>query len=315
MIYPWETNRRFNAAADYLKKRFGSRIQKLTVDAGFTCPNRDGTISTGGCAYCNNNAFSPSYCSPDKSIDQQVNEGIEFHQTRYRSASKYLVYFQAYSNTYGTLDTLKSLYEQALDNENIAGLVIGTRPDCIDEPKLEYLARLSEKYYVVVEYGIESVYNESLQYINRGHTFEDAVHALELSKKYGVLAGAHFILGLPGETREDMMHSSVVISGLPLHSIKLHQLQIIKDTRFATEFKEHPERFDLFETAEYTEFVARFLAHLNPDFIIERLASETQPWNNMAVDSGLRYDQVLQLIEKKMAKLDLWQGKSYEGLK
>ncbi len=309
-MYPWGTNRRFNAATDYLKKRFGTRIQKLTVDAGFTCPNRDGTISTGGCAYCNNNAFNPSYCSPEKPIRQQIKEGIDFHQNRYRSAAQYLVYFQAYSNTYGSLDLLKNLYEQALDHENIAGLVIGTRPDCIDEHKLEYLAKLSEKRYIVVEYGIESVYNESLQSINRGHTFEDAVHTLELSKKYGVLSGAHFIFGLPGETREDMMRSSAVISGLPLHSLKLHQLQIVKDTRFAAEFREDPGKFDLFETAEYVDFISGFLAHLNPDFIIERLASETQPWNNMSMDSGLRYDQVLQLIEKKMEKLDLWQGKN-----
>jgi len=312
MTYCWGTTRRFNAATDYLRSKFGTRIQKLTIDAGFTCPNRDGTISTGGCAYCNNNAFNPTYCTPEKSISQQIAEGIEFHENRYRSAEKYLAYFQAYSNTYASLDLLKDLYTQALKNEKITGLVIGTRPDCIDEYKLEYLAALSEKYYVVVEYGIESIYNDSLKSINRGHTYEDAVHAIELTKKFGVLSGAHFIFGLPGESREDMMLSAAIISGLSLHSIKFHQLQIIRDTRFAIEYKENPEKFDLFDTSEYVEFIAQYLALVNPDFIIERLASETQPWNNMAQDSGLRYDQVLQKIEKKMEKLDLWQGKYYK---
>jgi uncharacterized protein len=311
MAYPWGTNRRINAATDYLRRKFGTRVQKLTIDAGFTCPNRDGTISTGGCAYCNNNAFNPSYCTPEKPISQQINEGIEFHTNRYRSAAKYLAYFQAYSNTYGSLELLKSFYEQALANDKIAGLIIGTRPDCIDEQKLEYLAALSEKYYIVIEYGIESVYNDSLKNINRGHTFEDAVHALELTKKFGVLAGAHFIFGLPGESREDMMRSAAVISKLPLHTIKLHQLQIVRDTRFANEYIENPAKFDLFSTSEYIDFIVQYLTHINPDFIIERVASETQPWNNMAEDSGLRYDQVLQRIEKKMENLDLWQGKFY----
>jgi uncharacterized protein len=312
MTFSWGTKRRFNAATDYLRRRFGTRIQKLTIDAGFTCPNRDGSISTGGCAYCNNNAFNPSYCTPEKSIAQQIEEGIEFHSNRYRSAEKYLAYFQAYSNTYAPVEVLKSLYEQALDYGKIAGLVIGTRPDCIDEYKLEYLAELSKKYYIVVEYGVESVYDDSLKAINRGHTYEDAIRAIELSQKFGVLAGAHFIFGLPGESREDMMRSAAIISELPLHTIKLHQLQIIKDTKFAFEYKENPGKFELFDTAEYIDFIVQYLGRINPGFIVERLASETQPWNNMAIDSGLRYDQVLQLIEKKMEKLDIWQGKNYK---
>jgi radical SAM protein (TIGR01212 family) len=311
-MYSWGTKRKFNAATDYLRRRFGTRIQKLTLDAGFTCPNRDGTISTGGCAYCNNNAFNPSYCNPEKPIAQQINEGIEFHEKRYRSAEKYLAYFQAYSNTYAPLETLKDLYQQALANEKIIGLVIGTRPDCIDEYKLEYLAGLSEKYYVVVEYGVESVNNESLRSINRGHTYEDAIHAIALTTKFGVNAGAHLIFGIPGESRQEMMQSAAIISTLPLHTVKFHQLQIVKDTHFAMEYKENPAKFELFKTDEYVDFISQYLALLNPDFIIERLASETQPRNNLAEDSGLRYDQVLQRIEKRMKELDLWQGKNYE---
>jgi uncharacterized protein len=313
MEYSWGTKRRINAASNYLKNEFGYRIQKLTIDAGFTCPNRDGTKGTGGCFYCNNDAFNPSYCTPEKSIHRQIDEGIEFHASRYRKAVKYMVYFQAFSNTYASIDYLKRIYDQALLNEHVVGLIIGTRPDCIDEPKLEYLARLSEKYYVVIEYGLESIYEKTLQAINRCHSFEDSVKALELTKSYGVKSGAHFIFGLPGESRREMLDSVDTISDLPLHSVKFHQLQIVKSTHFATEYERTPEKFNLFSLDDYIQFVCDFLSRLNPAFIIERLAAETQPWNNMSeMWGGLRYDQVLKRIEEKMEEKDTWQGKNFK---
>jgi radical SAM protein (TIGR01212 family) len=311
--YTWGTKRRINAASNYLKNKFGFRIQKLTIDAGFTCPNRDGTKGEGGCAFCNNEAFNPSYCTPEKSIRQQIDEGIDFHAHRYRKAPKYLAYFQAFSNTYASVEYLKKVYPQALQNENMVGLIIGTRPDCIDEPKLEYLAQLSEKYYVVVEYGIETIYEKTLKDVNRGHTFKDSLHALEQTKQYGVKSGAHFIFGLPGETRKQMLDSADVISALPLHTVKFHQLQIVKSTRYAREFEKTPAKFNLFTLDEYVQFLCEFLSMLNPAFIIERLAAETQPWNNLTeMWGGLRYDQVLSRIEEKMEELDMWQGKYYQ---
>jgi radical SAM protein (TIGR01212 family) len=310
--YIWGTKRRINAASNYLKKEFGHRIQKLTIDAGFTCPNRDGTKGTGGCVFCNNEAFNPSYCTPEKSINQQINEGIEFHAHRYKSAIKYLAYFQAYSNTYASLEYLKKTYEQALQNKDVMGLIIGTRPDCVDEPIMEYLADLSKEYYVVIEFGIESIYNKTLKLINRGHTFDDSLSAIDLAQKYGVKCGAHFMFGLPGETRSQMMESVKTISTLPLHTVKFHQLQIIRATQLAEEFKRSPSTFDLFSLEDYIEFLCEFLSFLNPAFVIERLAAETQPWNNMSETwGGLRYDQVLRRIENRMEELDLWQGKNY----
>lgn len=310
-MYEWGTNRRINFASNYLKKKFGTRVQKLTIDAGFTCPNRDGSLGTGGCAYCNNDAFNPSYCTNDKPINQQILEGIEFHEKRYRSAEKYFAYFQAYSNTYASLNHLKKIYAEALENEIVIGLIVGTRPDCIDEYKLEYFAELSQKYYVVIEYGVESVYNSTLRDINRGHTFEQSVKALELTKEFGVKAGAHFIFGMPGETRKQMKDSVKIVSDLALHSIKFHQLHIVRGTRYEKEYKENPEKFNLFTLNDYIDFMTEYLSHLNPAIIIERLAGETQPRNNVKSMWDLRYDQVLQRIEKKMEEMDLWQGKNY----
>ena len=187
-------------------------------------PNRDGTKGVGGCSYCNNDAFNPSYCDPQQSISWQLEKGIRFHENRYRKAPQFFAYFQAYSNTYATLPELKARYSEALANPKVIGLILGTRPDCMDEGILEYLATLAEKYYVVIEYGLESVYDRTLERINRGHTFEESLRALELTRKYGLKAGVHLIFGLPGESRADMMASADIISELPLHTIKFHQL-------------------------------------------------------------------------------------------
>ena len=302
--------RRFNSYSAYYKTLFGSRVQKISIAAGFTCPNRDGTLSTGGCTFCSNDAFNPSYCHPDKSIRQQIEEGIEFHQKRYRRASQYLAYFQAYSNTYKPLDELKQIYQQALDLPSIAGIVIGTRPDCIDEPLLHYLHEVQQTHYVMLEYGVESVYDETLKRVNRGHDFATAQKAIEKTAQFGIPCGGHFIFGLPGETKEMMLNAADIISQLPLTTVKFHQLQIFKGTKMAEEYQQHPEVFHLFDLEEYIEFVIDFVERLNPNIVIERFAGEvppryliSKPWMK------LRYDQVLNLIEKRMEERDTWQGR------
>jgi len=303
-------DRRFNSYASYFNNLFGSRIQKISVDAGFTCPNRDGTLGTGGCTFCCNKAFNPSYCSPEKSIRQQIEEGIQFHQHRNKHETKYLAYFQAYSNTYKTLEELKQLYAQALDVPQIKGIVIGTRPDCVDEPLLHYLNEIQETHYVMLEYGLESVYDDTLRRVNRGHDFATSQRAIHMTADYDIPCGAHLIFGLPGETKAMMLKTADIISQLPLTTVKFHQLQIFKDTPMAEEFQQHPEQFHLFDLEEYIDFVIDFIERLNPDFVIERFAGEvpprylvTAPWMK------LRYDQVLRLIEKRMEERDTFQGK------
>ena len=303
---------RYNSYSQYFKSLFGSRVQKLSIAAGFTCPNRDGKTSTGGCTFCSNEAFNPSYCHPEKSIRQQIEEGIEFHQRRYRRASQYLAYFQAYSNTYKPLEELKRLYQQALDIPSIKGIVIGTRPDCINEPLLHYLNEIQQTHYVMLEYGVESVYDETLKRVNRGHDFATARKAIELTAQFGIPCGGHFIFGLPGETKAMMLDAAGIISQLPMTTVKFHQLQIFKGTPMAQMYLGHPEAFHLFNLEEYIDFVIDFTERLNPSFVIERFAGEvpprylvSEPWMK------LRYDQVLNLIEKRMEERDTWQGKLF----
>jgi len=312
-VFPWGNRRRFNAYSDYFKRVFGERVQKVTIDAGFTCPNRDGTAGKGGCTYCNNDAFNPSYCNPGKSVTQQIDEGVEFHRNRYRKANRYLAYFQAYSNTYAPLDRLKSIYNEALQYPEIIGLVIGTRPDCIDDEKLDYFATLSKDYYIILEYGIESFYNRTLEHINRGHSVEDSITAIEKTARKGIKTGAHLIFGLPGETREDMLREADLISRLSLDTVKFHQLQILKDTAMAGEYRDHPERFTLFELDDYIDFIIAFIERLNPDFVIERFSGEVPPWFLAGPGWGLiRTYEVRNNLEQRMVNRDTWQGKYYK---
>lgn len=312
MEYPWGNTRRFNAYGDYFKKHFGQRVQKVTVDAGFTCPNRDGTLGHGGCTYCDNDAFNPSYCNPVKSISQQLKEGIEFHKKRYRRAKQFLVYFQAYSNTYAPLSHLESLYDEALQFPDVAGMVIGTRPDCIDEKKLDYFSRIKESHYLIIEYGLESCYNKTLEKINRGHTFEQSVSALEKTAARGIKTGAHLIFGLPGETKQEMMDSAKIIASLPISNIKFHQLQIIKNTRMAKDYNSHPEQFTFFELEEYIDFIIQYIELIPPEVIIERFTGEAPPAFHAGPNWGMiRNDQVNMMIEKKLEERNSWQGKRY----
>ncbi len=287
-------------------------MQKVSIDAGFTCPNRDGTKGTGGCTFCCNDAFNPSYCMAGKSIRQQINEGIQFHETRYKSAGKYLAYFQAFSNTYASTDKLIEIYSQALQVKEIIGLVVGTRPDCIDNEKLKYFKKLSEKYYVIIEYGIESCNNDTLKRINRGHTYEEAAEAVRKTASMGIRTGAHMIFGLPGESRDEMMNSSGLLSHLPLNNIKFHQLQIIKNTPVAEEYRKYPGHFTIFGLEEYLDFIIRYLEYLNPAFVVERIAGETPPRYNSGIKWGLRYDQILVELEKKMEERNTWQGRLFK---
>jgi hypothetical protein len=311
--FPWGHDRRFNSYAEYFRKNFGGRVQKLAIDAGFTCPNRDGSRGRGGCTYCDNDAFNPSYCHPSKSVRQQIDEGIEFHEKRYRRANRYLAYFQPYSNTYAPLLKLKEIYGQALEFPGIIGLVIGTRPDCIDREKLNYFSEIGQSKYIILEFGIESCYDKTLKRINRGHTFEEAVEAFELTSRYGLKTGAHIIFGLPGESKDEMLREADILSSLPLSNIKFHQLQVIKGTRMAREFEQKPEDFHLFTLEEYIDFIIDFSERLNPGFVIERFAGEVPPRFLAGPGWGLvRNDQVLNMIEKRMEERDTFQGRNFE---
>ncbi len=313
-IFPWGHDRRFNTYSNYFRKLFGERVQKVSVDAGFTCPNRDGTLAGGGCTYCNNNAFSPSYCIPEKSVSQQIMEGIEFHKVRYRRVNKYLAYFQAYSNTYAPLEHLIRIYNEALAVPGIVGLAIGTRPDCVDEEKLDYFEELSEKTYLIIEYGIESCYNETLERINRKHSFEKSVWAIEATAGRGIKTGGHLIFGLPGESRSEMLEEAKILSKLPLNNVKFHQLQIIKGTKMAKDYEDDPDSFHLFSWEEYKEFMVDFLELLNPGFVVERISGEAPPKYISGPRWGLkRTDQILDLFEKRLEERNSWQGKRFNS--
>ncbi|MDD4142012.1 MAG: TIGR01212 family radical SAM protein [Bacteroidales bacterium] len=306
---------RYKSYPEYFRDLFGERVQKLSINAGFTCPNRDGTCGTGGCTFCNPLAFNPSYCNPEKTVSQQMEEGRIFHLTRYRRASKYLAYFQTFSNTYSDLTYLKKIYSEALAFPNVVGLVIGTRPDCVDEEKLKYFAELAKDYYIKIEYGIESTYDETLKRVNRGHTYETLVDALEKTQEIGqgkIHTGGHLIFGLPGETPEMMIAEAQTVSLLPLETIKFHQLQIMKNTKMAQEFQEHPGDFHLFSLEEYLDLVVAFIERLRPDMAIERIASEVPPRFLAAPPKwDMRYDEVLRIFCNALEKRNTYQGKLF----
>ena len=285
----------YNDFGTWLRKQFPDfRVQKISIDAGFTCPNRDGRISTGGCTYCDNRTFNPSYCDRNKSIREQLKEGKNFFNRKY-SNMKYLAYFQAFTNTYGSVDLLKQMYEDALQEEDIVGLVIGTRPDCISTPLLDYLEQLSRQTFLIVEYGIESANNETLRRINRGHTFECSKKAVEMTAERGILTGGHIILGLPGEDREESLRQAPIISSLPLNILKIHQMQIIKGTRLAEEYLQNP--FPLYTVEEYVRLIADYISLLRKDLVLERFVSQSPPELLIAPRWGLKNYQFVHLLE------------------
>lgn len=300
----------YNDYSTYIKSVFGCKVQKISVNASFTCPNRDGKLGRGGCTYCNNRTFNPEYCDNRKNIRQQIDEGKEFFSRKYPEM-KYLAYFQAYTNTYAELSVLKNKYEEALSVDNVVGLVIGTRPDCVPDELLDYLGRLSENVYVMVEYGIESTDDRMLEHINRGHSFSVAADAVRRTSERGIPVGAHIILGLPGDTREKIMAQPAILSELPLTTLKLHQLQIIKGTAMEKEYIDYPDRFRLFDVDDYVDTVVRYIECLRPDIVLERFVSQSPKDLLVAPDWGLKNHEFTDKVKKRMKELSSYQGKLY----
>lgn len=281
----------------WIRQQFPFRVQKIAVDAGFTCPNRDGLVGTGGCTFCNNLTFNPSYCDRKKSVSQQLEEGKQFFARKYPDM-KYLAYFQAFSNTYAPLPHLRQLYEEALAVEDVVGLVIGTRPDCLPDSLLDYLEELNQHTFLIVEIGIESANNQTLKRINRGHRFECSRDAIERTHARGILTCGHVILGLPGEDPEEILRQAPIISSLPLDILKLHQLQIIRGTKLADEYLEHP--FHLFTPDEYIDLIINYLQHIRKDLVLERFVSQSPPELLIAPHWGLKNYEFTNLLNKRM---------------
>lgn len=308
----FNNNKRYNDYTSFIKRQFGERVQKISLDAGFSCPNRDGSKGVGGCTYCNNSSFNPNYCKPSKNITRQLDEGIDFFSKKYK-AQKYLAYFQAYTNTYADISLVKELYNEAIKHPDVVGLIIGTRPDCINKDLIDFLSKLSKDYFISLEFGVESTLNRTLSAVNRCHTYEETIAAYELAKDKGLHLGAHLIIGLPGESKEEMLHHAIEMSKLPIDTLKIHHLQIIKNTKMAFQLKNEPEKFDLFTIDDYIRFISEFITLLRPDIIIERFISESPPdlllapkWN------GLKNFEILAKIDKHLLENEIWQGKFYK---
>lgn len=301
---------RYNDFSTFLAGHFPFKVQKISVNAGFTCPNRDGSKGYGGCTYCNNQTFNPAYCRTGKTVTAQLEDGKAFFARKYPEM-KFLAYFQAYTNTYSELETLKRMYEEALAVEGVVGLVIGTRPDCMPDSLLDYLEELARRTFLLVEYGIESADDRTLERINRGHDFACTADAVRRTAARGILTGGHVILGLPGESREQLMEQAETLSGLPLTTLKLHQLQLIRGTRMAREFEMHPEDFHLYTAEEYIGLVIDYVEHLRKDIVLERFISQSPKELLIAPDWGLKNYEFTERLKKRMEERDAWQGKYY----
>lgn len=305
-----DNSMRYNDFAGFLAGEFPFKVQKISVNAGFTCPNRDGTKGFGGCTYCNNQTFNPAYCRDDRSVTMQLEEGKRFFARKYPQM-KYLAYFQAYTNTYGELELLKRMYEEALAVEGVVGLVIGTRPDCMPDSLLDYLEEVNRRTFLLVEYGIESADDRTLERIHRGHSFACTEDAVRRTAARGIRTGGHVILGLPGESREDLIKQAERLSELPLTTLKMHQLQLIRGTRMAHEYALHPEEFHLFSADEYIDLVIDYVEHLRPNLILERFVSQSPRELLIAPDWGLKNHEFTDRVKKRMKERDAWQGKAY----
>jgi len=310
-IFAWGTSRRFNDYSSFVRNKFGGRVQKISVNVGLSCPNRDGTKGTGGCIYCDNSSFTPAYCNATDSIAVQLQKGREFFSHKYPDM-RYIAYFQSYTNTYAPVETLEPLYREAVSN-GIAGLIIGTRPDCISAELLEMLARINQIVPVSIELGIESTSNLTLERINRHHTFEDTITAAQMCAQYGLETGGHLILGLPGETESDFLEHARRVSALPIKTLKLHQLQIIDGTPLAAAYRQNPDSFSTFTLNSYIATVVSFLEHLSPDIVVERFVSVSPTekliapkWNRM------KNFEVVTLIDRELEQRDTWQGRLFK---
>lgn len=297
---------------ELLSQNFPYKVQKISVNAGFTCPNRDGLKGVGGCTYCNNQSFSPGYGGKQRSVSDQLKDGIDFFAYKYPEM-KYLAYFQSYTNTYDSIDKLIELYEEALRYPNVVGIIIGTRPDCMPEELLSYFEELNQRTFLMIEYGLESTLDTTLAFINRGHTHAESEDAIVKTAGKGIRTGAHLILGLPFESREQILNHADVISQLPLTTVKLHQLQLIKGTVMAKQYREHPEWFNLFEVDDYIDLCIDFAERLNPDFVIERFVSQSPKQLLIAPDWGLKNFEFTAKVLKRFAERNTWQGRLFAG--
>lgn len=315
-VYSWGDGRPWHSYAAYCRRHFGGRVRKIAVDAGLSCPNRDGTIGSEGCTFCDNRAFTPSYCSPRKSLARQIDEGIAFHAARGRDEGLCLAYFQPFSNTHAPVTRLRELYAEALDHPRISGLVIGTRPDCVDDEKLDLLAELARKHYVAVEYGVESTCDETLRAVRRGHDFAAARQAIAASAARGLHVGAHFILGLPGEDDEMLLRQVERINALPLETVKFHQLQLVRGTALAAQYDAEPGRFRLRTSEEYLSLVVEVLRRLCPDMAVERIASEVpMGFHHLTQWHLTRVSTLWSLLEKRLTARNAYQGEIFIPLR
>jgi len=305
--YLWGHDGRYNDFPSYFRNKFTERVQKISVDAGFTCPNRDGSKGVGGCTYCNNNSFNPPYCSPKKSVSQQIDEGIAFFK-KYKT-QQYLVYFQAYSNTYASLEKIKELYQEALDHEKVIGLVIGTRPDCISDDVINYLESLAEEYYISVEYGVESANDEALRFINRCHDYQEAVQTIQRTAHRGIHIGVHLVNGLPFDSKASMLEHAVALSRLPIDTLKMHQLQILNNTLMAKQFEQEPELFYLFEMEEYLDFIIDVIERINPRIMLERFINQVPAGWLIAPKWGIKNYEFVNKLNNQLKVRDTWQGR------
>lgn len=305
--------KRYNDFGDFLRNIFPGKVQKISINAGFTCPNRDGTKGQGGCTYCNNQTFSPDYCHTDKSITDQLDEGVQFFSRKYPEM-KYLAYFQAYTNTYDEQESLIRKYEEALSYPGVVGLIIGTRPDCMPDKLLDYFTELIRSTFVMIEYGLESTLDKTLFRINRGHTHAESEEAIRRTAGRGIYTGAHLIVGLPGESREEILHHADVLSELPLTTLKLHQLQLIRHTRMLKEYTENPALFHLYTVDEYIDLVIDFIERLTPSVFVERFVSQSPKELLVAPDWGLKNHEFTAKVNKRLIERDTWQGKHRENL-
>ena len=298
----------YNDYGTWIRSRFPFRVQKISVDAGFTCPNRDGSLSSGGCIFCDNRTFNPSYCDKAHSVRQQLEEGKHFFARKYPNM-KYLAYFQAYTNTYAPLPHLQSLYEEALSVDDVVGIVIGTRPDCVSDEILDYLSTLNHQTFLIVEYGIESANDLTLKHINRGHTFEQSRQAISKTHQRGILTGGHIILGLPGEDAEESIRQASQISALDLDILKIHQMQIIRSTTLERIYQQNP--FHIYSIEEYIQLIARYIQHLRKDLVLERFVSQSpQEWL-VAPQWGLKNHEFTNLLVNYLKQHKIYQGQLF----
>lgn len=300
--------KRYRDYTSFVKSQFTNRVQKISLNAGFTCPNLDGSKGKGGCTYCNNNTFNPKYCKPVKPITQQLDEGIAFFSEKYKT-QEYLAYFQAFTNTYAETKKLEEMYREALSHPKVIGMVISTRPDCIADETLDLLEELATDCFISLDFGIESTLNRTLEVINRCHTYEETIDAFGRAKGRGMHLGGHMILGLPGENRQEMLDHARRLNELPMDSLKVHHLQIVKHTMMAYQYKNTPEMFDLFTVEEYIDLITEFIGLLRPDIILDRFISESPlhlliapQWN------GLKNFEIIAKIDKRLEEKDYYQG-------